>query len=172
MLVVIVVVMFSSFWFSQLVKTSAFSSISGILESGRGLFENRVLARIPSCVLPFVFEFGKFPTVVNGSKDFPHEDQDQSNGHNGTNNTQDNTHNVYHHWAFFGLLNPDLKLASLVMIPIDKGGSAFVVIDERTQPFVSLDHFFGLFHWYNFKVAGDLVTLGLTVFIDLVHEGA
>ena len=42
MLVVIVVI--SSFWFSQLVKTSAFSSISGILESGRGLFENRVLA--------------------------------------------------------------------------------------------------------------------------------
>jgi hypothetical protein len=46
------------------------------------------------------------------------------------------THDIDNDWAFFGRLNPDLKSAGGVVIPVNEGGPALVVVDEGAEAFV------------------------------------
>jgi hypothetical protein len=46
------------------------------------------------------------------------------------------THDIDNDWALFGRLNPDLKSSCGVVIAVDEGGSALVVVDEGAKTFV------------------------------------
>ena len=67
---------------------------------------------------------------MNGGEDLPHQDECQTNGNNGSNNTQNNAHDINNNRTFFGSLNPDLQFSSEIVVAIDKSGPTIIIINE------------------------------------------
>jgi len=140
-----------------------FSGVSRVLECRGGLLENGILSGVPFGQHPFFFEPSVFPSVVNGGEYFPHKDEGETDGHDGPDDAQDDAHDVDDDRTLFGSLHPDLQPASQVVIAVDKGGPAFVVINKGAQPLV-FDHVvFGLFHFGDLEVAFHALRITLVI---------
>jgi len=129
------------------------------------LLENRILSRVPFGQHSLLFKLGELPPVVDACENLPHENESETNGHNGPNDTKDDAHDVHHNWTLLGLLDPDLKLTSLILVAIDKGEPAVIVINKCTQSLIILNKIFCLLnHLRNKRTLGTLVN---TPFIHL-----
>lgn len=89
--------------------------------------------RIPLGHLAFLLEAGEFPPVVDDGEELPQEEQGEADSYDSSNHTQDDAQDVEDRRAFFRLLDADDELA-LVVVAVDKGDTAVVVVVEPTLP--------------------------------------
>ena len=113
--------------------------VGGILEGRGGLFINGVHPSVPLCLPPLLFKLGKLPPVVNLDEDLPHDDERDAGAIVAADDPEDDAEDVDHLGALLGLLDPDLELARLVVVAIDEGEPALVLIKVCTQSLVLVD---------------------------------
>ena len=61
------------------------------------------------------------------------------------------THDVDHNWALLRLLDPDLQVSGGIVVPVDKGCPAIIVIDEGAEALVIDQVFLCLFNLDHLK---------------------
>lgn len=114
-----------------------FSSIQGVLEGRSGLLVDGVLASVPLGHHALLLELRVLAPVVDGGEDLPHEQQCQTNSHNGTNYAKDDTKDIQLRGALKRLLHAHHRLPLLV-VAVHEGEAAVVLIKEGARLFAFL----------------------------------
>ena len=84
---------------------------------------------------------------MDRSEHLPHENQEEADGHNGTNDTENDSHDVDNDRAFLGLLHPDLEFTSIVSVAVHKSEPTIVVIQESAADLLVNDLVLNLFNY-------------------------
>lgn len=85
--------------------------------------------RIPFSHLALLLETGKLPPIVDDGEELPEEEEGETHGHNGTDHPEDDAQDVEDWRALLRLLDPDDKLA-FVIVAVDESHPTVVVIVE------------------------------------------
>ena len=128
-----------------------------------------VHSRVPLRFSSFLLELCKFSSVVNLHEDLPHDDEGDASRHDGSDDTEDNPKDVHHLGTLLGGLDPDLELTRLVVVAIDVGEPALVIVQVSTQSLILKYVVFSLLnhHQSMILIKG---TLGALLHAPLVHD--
>jgi len=145
-----------------------FPCVSWIFKCRGGLFEDGVLSCVPLGQHPLLLKLSELSPVVNAGEDFPHEDESQTNGNYGTDDPQDYSHDIHNNGTFFGFLDPDLQLSGLILVSVNKGEAAVIVVNKCTKSLVILNQVLSLLHYL--RLEGTEAALVNPVLVLLSHQ--
>ena len=107
---------------------------------------------------------------MNCGEDFPENYQGDARSYDCPNDSENDTQDVHDLRTLLGLLDPDLKLSSHVVVAVDKGEPALVIIDVCTESLIFIYEVLRLLNWPQTVIQSE-GTLGALLQIILERSG-